>query len=1026
MFLPNLSISRPVTATMICVALITFGLIGYNRLPVREFPDVDPPIVSVTTIYPGAAPEVVESEVTEVIEEELNTIEGIKSMTSQSREQVSSITIEFVLNRDVDIAAQDVRDKIARIRGRLPDDIEAPIVAKQDADASPIMWVALYSDSLSPLDLTDIAENMYKDRVQNIEGVGRVIIGGAQRFAVRVRMDADKLAAHRITVADVVSALESQHVEIPSGRIEGAAREFTIRTEGEFPTPEAFNRLVVAYRDEAPVRLGDVGHVESGVEDERTLARFLGRPAVGLGIVKQSKANTIEVAQNVKRVIKEMDRFKPPEVETRVAYDSSIFIERSINEVKQTLLIAGGLVVLVIFFFLRSVRSTIIPALAIPTSIITTFAFIYFFGFTINNLTLLALVLAIGLVVDDSIVVLENAYRHIEIEKEDPMKAARDGSSQVAFAVIATTLSLIAVFIPVAFLPGATGRLFFELGITVAIAVGVSSFVALTLIPMLCSRFLKHQEKHNAVYNVLESFFNGLSSIYRKSLTRVLHHRVIMSILGFLSLGLILYFGGVIRKEFLPVEDKGSFLVVTSAPDGSTLEYTDKYQLQAEAIVDSIPEIQTYFSAIGLSREGVGQPDSGIMFARLKPWEERERTQSEIVQSIQPALFSVPGFLAFPIEPPPLDTGGGFNQKVQYILQSGNLTELAEYTETMVGRLRGLPELVNVDSDLKITKPELKIRIDRNKAADLGISVREIATTLQVLFGGQDVTTFKREGEQYDVIVQLKRQSRFTRSDLEKIYIRTEGGREGAPLVQLSNIVSMEETVGPSQINHYNRIRSSTLRANLAPGVTLGEGLDAIDRVAEEILPSSFTTALAGESREFREGQSRLFFTFFLAIFMVYIVLASQFESFVEPLVILFSVPLAMIGALGTLWAAGMTLNLFSVIGLIMLIGLSTKNSILLIEFANQLRQKGDPLVEAVIEAGAIRLRPILMTAISTVFGILPIALGIGAGSQSRQPLGMAIVGGMIFSTLLTLYVVPVVFTLTLEGLQKLRGGKAS
>ncbi|NQU11240.1 efflux RND transporter permease subunit, partial [bacterium] len=572
MKLAHTCIRRPVMATMLTVALLVFGWIGYDRLPVREYPDIDPPIVSVTTVYPGANPEVVETEVTEVLEEELNTIEGIRTLSSSSREQVSAITIEFALERDVNIAAQDVRDKISRIRGRLPDDIDPPIIGKQDADAQAIMWIALFSSTYSPLELTDLAENVFKDRIQNIEGVGQVMIGGAKRFAVRVRLDADRLAAHQLTALDVIQALDRENVEIPSGRIEGPTREFTIRTEGEFESPAAFNDLVVVSRDGAPVRLGDLGVAETGVENERNLARFLGREAVGLGIVKQSKANTVDVADRVKALLAELGRNLPPGVETRVAYDSSVYITRSIQEVQETLLLAALLVSLVIFLFLRNLRTTIIPVLAIPTSIIGTFLVIYWFGFTINNLTLLALVLAIGVVVDDAIIVLENSFRHIEEYGKPPLEAARDASSEIGFAVIAATLSLIAVFVPVAFLTGATGRLFFELGITVAVAVGLSGFVALTLTPMLCSRFLRHQAKHVRIYYVLENVFNGLSAIYQHALERVLHHRALVVAGGVVALVLIGVLAWVLPKEFLPVEDKGSFLVIVSAPEGATLE----------------------------------------------------------------------------------------------------------------------------------------------------------------------------------------------------------------------------------------------------------------------------------------------------------------------------------------------------------------------------------------------------------------------------------------------------------------------
>lgn len=1018
MLLSNFSIRRPVSATMMSLALIVFGIIGYFRLPVRELPDVDPPVVSVTTVYPGASPEIVEREVTKVLEEELNTIEGIRTMTSSSKEQLSSITVEFSLTRDVDVAAQDVRDKIARIRRSLPDDIDPPVVAKQEADATPIMWVALNSGTLSPLDLTDIAENFYKDRIQNVEGVGRVMIGGAQRFSVRVRLDAMKLAAHQLTVGDVNAALLAQNVELPSGKVESRSREFTINTEGQFKTPEQFNDLIVTTRGGTPIRLRDVGIAEAGVEDERTVARFKGKPAVGLGVVKQSKANTVEVADKVKALVAKLDEVKPPGVEATIAYDSSIFVSRSIEEVKETLLVASALVVVVIFIFLRSIRTTIIPALAIPTSIIFTFAVIQWLGFTINNLTLLALVLSIGIVVDDAIVVLENAFRHIEEYGKPPMQAAKDATAEVGFPVLATTLSLIAVFIPVAFLTGATGRLFYELGITVAVAVGVSCFVSLTLTPMLCSRYLRHQTKHNAIYNALESVFNGLSNGYRAALGFTLRFRFIMVIVGAASIYGIYHFGNLLKRELLPTEDKGSFLVLTIAPEGSTLEYTDKYQHMAEGVISGIPEVDRYFSAVGLAMEGVGQPDLGIMFARMVPWEERTRTQSEIVQSVFGPLMGIPGFLAIPIEPPPL-ASAGFDQKLLLMVQGQDLAELAKYSNDLVGKMRERPDIfVDPKSDLKVSKPELRVTIDRNKAADLGVSVRDIATTLQVLFGGQDVVKYKQAGEQYNVMVQLERQSRITPADVSDIHVRTTSGS----LVPLGNIVKVSEGVGPSNISHYDRLRAAKVGANLAPGVTLGEAITVLQQLAKEALPPSYGTAFTGEAREFMEGQGSLIFVFLLALLMTYMILASQFESFADPFTILLAVPLAIAGALATLWLKGMTLNIYSMIGLVMLIGLSAKNSILLVDFANQERARGLGLFEATIRAGAVRLRPILMTAISTIIGAVPIALSLGAGSISRKPLGWAIVGGMIISTILTLFLIPVVYTLIAQATDFLRG----
>lgn len=1005
---------------MLNIALVVMGLIALSRLPVRDLPDVDSPIISVTTVYPGAGPEVVESEVTELIEEELNTIEGIRTLFSTSRDEVSAITIEFVLNRDVDVAAQDVRDKIARISGRLPSDADPPIVSKQDADAQPIIWVALYSESYSAVELTDLAENVMKDRLQNISGVGRVIIGGEQRFAVRVRLNADLLAAHQLTVQDVSAALNTENVELPSGRIEGPSREFSIRTQGEFKSAEGFRSLIVAYRNGSPVRLGDVAVVENGVENERTLARYNSKPCLGLGIVKQSKANTVEVAKRTEEVVAECRGILPPGVEAELAYDSSIYIQQSIVEVYRTLFLAVILVTLVIFVFLRSVRTTIIPVIAIPVSLITTFAVVHFLGFTINNLTLLALVLAIGIVVDDAIVVLENSYRHINELGKKPMLAAKEATNEIAFAVIATTLSLVAVFVPVAFMEGSTGRLFYELAMTVAVAVCTSSFVALTLTPMLCSRFLRESATHKfKIYYAFESFFDWLSRVYKRGLDRALHHRVMTIFIGIIAVVLIAVFFRLCRQEFLPMEDKAGILVIAMAPEGSTLDYTDGYVRQIEGMVRQVPEVEGYFCAIGLAEEGVGETDTAFMFVRLKRWDQRTVSQSEVVGSLAGPMFMIPGVLAFPLEPPPLDTGT-WGQSVRYIVQSTDLDRLAEYADIMVGRMRQMPIFNNVDSNLKINKPELSIDIDRDKAADLGISARDVAAALQILFGGSDLANFKSKGEEYEVIVQLDRESRSLPADVDDVYLRSRGGE----LVQLSNLISMREAVAPSEINHYNRLRAVTLQANPAPGVTLEEAATAMENLAKEVLPPSFTTSWSGEVRELREGAGNLGFTFGLALLAVFMVLASQFESLIDPFTILLAVPLAVLGALITLFATGTTLNVYSVIGIVMLIGLSAKNSILLVDYANQLRDKGMPVIEATAEAGAVRLRPILMTAISTILGTLPLAIAVGAGSAGRRSLGLAVVGGMLFSTILTLFIVPAVHTLLVQAAERVGRGE--
>lgn len=1044
MALSDISIKRPVFASMMSLAIILFGIIGLSRLPLREYPDIDPPIVSVTTVLLGASPEVVETEVTEVLEEELNTIDGIKTLTSVSREQVSAITIEFELNRNVDAAAQDVRDKVSRVRGRLPEDVEEPVISKLSADAQAIMWLALSSDVYSPVELTRYAEDILKDRLQTISGVGSIIVGGSKRYAVRVWLDSDKLAAHQLTVADVERTLRAENVELPSGRIEGQTREFTVKTEGELKRPEQFNDLVVAYQGSAPVYLRDVGRAEAGVENERNLARFMQKPAVGLGIVKQSKANTVQVANAVKAEVERIRPELPAGVNIQTAYDSSIFIERSVIEVVETLLLAFVLVVFVIFLFLRSLRTTLIPSVVIPVSIVGTFLMMYWMGFTINNLTLLGLVLVIGVVVDDAIVVMENAFRHMEQYKKSAIDAARDATREIQFAIIAITIALVAVFTPLAFLQGATARLFNEFALAVAGSVVISAFVALSLTPMLCSRILKIGEKHNAMYMAFEHFFERVAETYTRWLTWALRHRLVVVLCAVAAMVVGVLFWFTLKEELVPTDDKGAFIVFLSAPEGATLEYTDKYLRQIENILDAIPERETYFAAIGLSREGPGRVNDGIMFCRLKNWGDRDRSLQEVVAELQPKLMGITGVFAVPVIPPPLGVGR-FSQKFQFVLQHDDLKQLNRVNQEFMNHVRQIPGLIFPDTDLKVNKPELRVSINRDKAADLGISVREIASTLQILLGGLDVSTFKLANRQYDVIVQLEKTDRVTPQDLEKIYVRT---REGA-LVQLGNLVTLRESVTPNQINHYQRMRAATISANLNESLplgqriklwfalrsgklppeqvpqttTLGEAIDRVEMLAAQHLPEGFSYTFTGESQDFKEAQAATGFALWLALIIVYMVLASQFESLLHPFTVMLAVPLALIGALGALLLFGMTLNLFSRIGIIMLIGLVTKNSILLVDFANKAREQGKSAFDACLQAGQIRLRPILMTSISLIFGVLPIAFALGAGSMSRRPLGMAVVGGMITSTFLTLFVIPVVYSLLDQAREKIGAG---
>jgi multidrug efflux pump len=1011
MKLSDLSIRRPVLASMVSLALVLFGAIGYTRLAVREFPDVDPPIVSVSTELPGANPQVVESAVTDILEEELSTVEGLRTLTSSSAEGFSNITLEFNLERGVDAAAQDVRDKVARVRGRLPEDVREPVVAKQEADAEPFFWLALSGENYDLLQLSDVGDRLVKSRLQTLPGVGQARIFGERRFSMRVWLSASELSARGLTVQDVQQAIRSRNVEVPAGRIESDRREFTVRSLGELKTPEEFSELVVSNDSGVLVKLKDLGRVELGAEDERSALRFKGTSAVAIGVVRQSKANIIQVADAIRHELPGIQESLPPGVKLNIAFDESIFVSRSIREAEETLLLAAGLVVIIIFVFLRNLRATVIPGLAIPTSIVATFAIMYFLGFSVNNFTLLALTLAIGIVVDDAIIVLENAYRHQEELGESPEAAATNGTREIGFAVIATTISLVAVFTPLAFLKGSTGRLFNEFGIAVAGSVVISGFVALTLTPMLCAKILRVPPRHGALYRVLENGFNALASGYARTLRGAVRHRY--AFIGgvlLLTLGAAVVFRSL-KREFVPPEDKGWFFSIIIAPEGSSLAYTDGYQRQAEAVLDKTKDVDSYFSVVNIG-DGVSR---GMLFTNLVDFNQRTRSIQDIIGEVQGKYFAIPGVFAFANNPPAF----GFGNPVQFVIQNPDFSLLVKGNDTLLARARQVKGLLNVDSDLRVNKPELSVNFDRDRAEDLGVPVGDVATTLQVLLGGNRTSTFTRNNKQYDVIVQLDPRARATPSDMTGLYVR---GRAGE-LVKLEALASVKEGVGPRELNHFNRVRASTITAGLAPGFTLGEALDSLTRIANEVLPKGSSTALAGESRELDESGTSLYFAFLLALLVVFMVLASQFESLIHPFTVLLAVPLAVTGALFTLKLFGATLNLYSQIGMILLIGLVTKNSILLVEYINQLKERGLSTVEAALESGRIRLRPILMTSVATVMGAMPIAFGLGAGSISRRPLGYAIVGGVLFSTLLTLYVVPAVYVI-FDGLRERARGR--
>jgi multidrug efflux pump len=1003
--LSQVCIDRPVLAIVMSLVILLLGGIAMTRLPNREFPDIDPPVVSVNTVLPGAAPEVVETSVTSPLEDQLIGIEGIRHITSLSAEQVSTITIEFALSRDVDAAANDVRDRVARARRLLPEEVEEPVVAKQDADAFPILWIALFGGDKSQVELSTLAETRIKDRLGKLPGVSDVIIAGEQRYSMRVWVDNARLTAYRLTVADVAAALERGNVDIPSGRIEGADTEFTVRTLGELRTPEEYGALVVATVDGAQIRLRDVAEVKIGPEDERKIVRFNREPAVGLGVVKQSKANTLDVAEAVKAELARIEPTLPAGVRLEKAFDSSVFIERSLADVRQTILEAVALVVIVIWLFLRTFRATIVPTLAIPVSLVGTFFVLDMLGFTINTLTLMGMTLAIGIVVDDAIIVLENITRWIE-EGAPPMEAARRGMDEIGFAVVAATISVLAVFLPLAFLSDKTGRLFREFGLTVATAVGISGFVALTLSPAVCARVLRAHRPEGGLKRLLARGFDALERAYGRLLAPALrHHRlVLLAGLAWAILGGVLL--QAVPREFIPVDDRGAVRTFTRAPEGSTIEYTDRYQQMAEGIVLATPEVQKTFSVVALGRGYPGQVTEGAMFTTLLPWEERERSQQVIVDELRGRLASIPGFFAFPQNIPPLAQGQG--NPISLVIQGPDVEALAGYANEIIARGREVPGVVNLQTDLLINKPQLELEIDRNRASDLGVQVRDVATTLQILIGGLDLSRFKLGGETYDVIVRLERGQRQNPRDLYRLYVR---GRDGQ-LIPLASVARARETVVPRGLPHFDRLRAATITGALAAGVPLGEPLARMRAIAEEVLPEGqgYQVTFSGESEDFFESSNALAFAYALAVIIVFLVLAAQFDSFLHPLTIMVAVVLSFTGALLTLRLAGDTLNLFSQIGLVMLVGLVTKNSILIVEFANQLRAAGVELLAATREAAQKRFRPILMTAVSTIVGILPIALGAGAGGEARAPLGVAVAGGMLFSTLLTVFVVPAVY----------------
>ena len=1001
MHLSELCIRRPVFASVLSLVVLLVGLMGYSRLPVREYPNIDEPVISVTTEYRGASPEIIESQVTQPLEDVLSGIEGVDVIVSQSREGRSQISVRFRIDRDQDSAAADVRDRVSRARRQLPDQVDEPVIAKVEADAQPIVYLALASDRANPIEVTDYADRFVKDRLQNLPGVAEVRIFGARTPAMRIWLDRLRLAAYGLTPQDVEAALRRQNVEVPAGRIESRQREFTVLAETDLRTAEQFNDLIIADAGGYLVRLKDVGRAEVAALDDRTITRFMGNPAVALGVVKQSTANPLEVSAAVRAALPEIEQVMPQGMKIDIGYDSSIFIAKSIDNVFHTIIEAIVLVVIVIFIFLRSLRATLVPIVTIPVSLTGAFIFMWLFGFSINTLTLLALVLAVGLVVDDAIVMLENISRHVE-EGVPPMAAAIGGAREISFAVVAMTITLAAVYAPIGFQTGRTGRLFTEFAWTLAGAVLISGFVALTLSPMMCAGLVGHQERHIFLYRWIEGALNGLTRGYAASL------RVTLSVKAAVVLGMLLVAAAAaflfrqLPAELSPIEDRGTIVALGIAPEGSTAGYTDQYVKLMEEVFRQTPFVERFFTVIGFS--GVTQ---GINFLRLVDWEQRPVKQQEITKGLFPKLFGIPGLLAFASNPPSLGQSP-IDKPIQFVLQTSQPYDVLQAAlDQLTAAALQNPALQNIDSDLKLNKPQLRVQIDREKAALLGIDVETIGRTVETMLGGRQVTRFKREGKQYDVIVQLKDVDRTNPDDLREIFVR---GSDGS-MVALSNLLRIDETVAPKELNHFNKLRSATLTATLAPGYAMGDALAFLDAAAVN-LPPGIVTDLNGPSREFRSSTSGLYVTFLLALAFIYLVLAAQFESWIDPAIIMLTVPLSMAGALLALKLTGQSMNVYSQIGLVTLVGLITKHGILIVEFANQLQLQGRGKLDAVIEAATLRLRPILMTTGAMVLGSVPLAVATGAGAESRQAIGWVIVGGLLLGTLLTLYVVPTAYML--------------
>lgn len=1006
MSLSSISIRRPVLAIVMSLTVILFGVIGFNFLGVREYPSVDAPVITVSASYTGANADVIESQITEPLEDAISGIAGIRSIKSTSSEGRSSIRVEFVLGVDLEAAANDVRDKVSRAMRQLPPDADAPTVQKADADAVPIVNLNISSTKRDLLQLTDLAQNLFKERFQTIPGVSEIGIWGSKRYAMRLWMDPAKLAAYRLTPLDVRTALLRENVELPSGRIEGTSTEMTVRTMSRLQTVEEFNNLVLKESEGRIVRFRDVGDAELGPENYRTVLKREGVPMVGMVLIPRSGANYISIVNEFYRRLENIKRDLPEDVSIGLGFDSSKYIRESILEVGQTIGLAFILVFLVIFFFLRDFRTTIIPMIAVPISLIGAFFIMYLAEYSINVLTLLGIVLAIGLVVDDAIVMLENIFAKVENGME-PIEAGFRGSREVYFAIISTTVALAAVFLPVIFLEGITGRLFREFGVVLAGSVIISSFVALTLTPMISTRLLRPRQSHSKFYYKTEPFFSWLTGAYRSSLEKFIkRRRLAFAIVGISMVGIFL-FGMALQSELAPLEDRSGMRVIATGPEGATFEYMDAYvDVLVSTLMKAVPEREAVLSITSPGFGGSGGVNAAMSFLILKNPAERDRTQQQIFRQVSGIVQQQTGARAFVSQDQSIGSRG-FGLPVQFVLQAPNFDKLKEVLPAFLLEAQKHKAFQFVDVNLKFNKPEVRVEINRDKARTLGVSASDIAQTLQLAFSGQRFDFFVMGGKQYQVIGQVTRENRNKPLDLRSIYVKSTKGE----LIQLDNLVTLVEESSPPSRYRFNRFVSATVSAGLAEGYTLGAGIDAMREVAHRVLDESFATELDGPSKDYAESSSSLFYAFFLALILVYLVLSAQFESFRDPLVIMFTVPLALAGALFSLWYFSQTLNIFSQIGQIMLIGLVTKNGILIVEFANQRKSQGLSIIDAIQDAAVARFRPILMTSLSTILGALPIALALGAGAQSRVSMGIAVIGGLIFASILTLYVIPALYS---------------